>query len=345
MLASRLASVGVSVTAVCATAELAERFRSGGTQAWVLPLRHALDVRRAEQIRRRLGGFDVVHAQDRRAGLWVRLWPRPRGAIKLYTVRGLPDPYLPPPAGPSRPSPRDRLAYELLEPALCRRVDMVVVASHAVASVLRDRLHFPPERLAVIPNGVEIPAAPLGSGKLVAALGVLEPVKGLDVFLRAVALLTERRSEARFAVFGTGSLEVELARLATELGVSAVVDFPGYVPRPEALATTGVLAMPSHMENCPNALLEAMAAEVPIVASRVGGIPELVDDNSAQLVPRGDAVALAEAIERILADPELARRQAKAARKIVEARFTAEHNAQALLALYERLLATSRRAR
>lgn len=344
MLASRLASAGVSVTAVCATEELAQRFRAGGAEAWVLPLRHALDVRRAERIRRRLDGFDAVHAQDRRAGLWVRLWPRPRGAIKLYTVRGLPDPYLPPPAGPSRPSPRDRLAYELLEPALCRRVDMVVVASRAVAGVLRDRLHFPPERLAVVPNGVEIPPAPLSSGKLVAALGVLEPVKGLDVFLHAVALLTERRSEARFAVFGTGSLQGELERLAGELRIGAVVDFPGHVPRPDALARTAVLAMPSHMENCPNALLEAMAAKVPVVASRVGGIPELVDDDSAQLVPRGDAVALAGAIERLLADPELARRQAEAAREIVETRFTAERNAQAVLDLYERLLAARRRA-
>ena len=87
-----------------------------------------------------------------------------------------------------------------------------------------------------------------------------------------------------------------------------------------------------------------MAAEVPVVASRVGGIPELVDDDSAQLVPRGDAFALAGAIKRLLADPELARRQAKAARESVEARFTAERNAQAVLGLYERLLASGRRA-
>lgn len=337
VLATHLARAGVDVTAVCATDELADRFASGGAEPLVVPLRHALDVRRAELIRRRVAGFDVIHAQDRRSGLWMHLWPRPRGLVKVYTVRGLPDAYLPPPAGSGRPTLRDRLAYEWLEPALCRRADAVVVASRAVAAILRDRLNFPADRLTVVPNGVEIPPARTAGGELVAALGVLEPVKGLDVFVRAAALLAARGTAPPFAVFGTGSQHAELERLAAELGLDGRMRFPGHVPSPEALEKTAVLVMPSHMENCPNALLEAMAAGVPIVASRVGGVPELVDDACAQLVPPGDPVALAAAIERMLGDPGLASRQAQAARTRVEAHFTAERNAQAVLALYTRL--------
>jgi glycosyltransferase involved in cell wall biosynthesis len=339
VLATHLARAGVQVTAVCATSALAARFAAGGAEPVVLPLRHALDVRQAERIRRRLAGFDVVHAQDRRSGLWVRLWPRRRGLVKVYTVRGLPDAYLPPPASSGPPSVRDRLAYEWLEPALCRRADAVVVASRAVAAILRERLNFPADRLTVIPNGVEIPPAPKAAGDRVAALGVLEPVKGLDVFVRAAALLAARGTTSPFTVFGTGSLRVELERLSAELGLDGRMGFPGHVPSSEALEQTAVLVMPSHMENCPNALLEAMAAGVPIVASRVGGVPELVDDACAELVPPGDPGALADAIERLLGDPALARRQAQAARARVEAHFTAERNAQAVLALYTRLLA------
>lgn len=338
MLATHLVREGVDVTAVCATDELAGRFASGGAEPLVLPLRHALDLRQAERIRRYVAGFDVVHAQDRRSGLWVGVWPRRRGLVKVYTVRGLPDAYLPPPAGSGRPTPRDRLAYEWVEPALCRRADAVVVASRALATILRDRLNFPADRMTVIPNGVDVPPARTAAGELVAALGVLEPVKGLDVFVRAAAVLTARGEAPTFGMFGTGSLRPELERLAAELGLDGRMRFLGHVPSSEALEQMAVLVMPSHMENCPNALLEAMAASVPIVASRVGGVPELVDDLCAQLVEPGNPLAVAAAIERLLEDPKLARRQARDAHARVEAHFSAQRNAQAVLELYARLV-------
>ena len=83
---------------MCATAEVAARLAAAGARAAAIPLRHQLDVGGARRVRRALAGVDVVHAQDRRAGLWTRLLP-PAGAVRVYTVHGVPEPYLPPPAG------------------------------------------------------------------------------------------------------------------------------------------------------------------------------------------------------------------------------------------------------
>ena len=83
---------------MCATAAIAARLEAAGADATVVPLRHQLDVAGARRMRRALAGVDIVHAQDRRAGLWTRLLP-PAHALVVFTVHGLPEPYLPPPAG------------------------------------------------------------------------------------------------------------------------------------------------------------------------------------------------------------------------------------------------------
>jgi glycosyltransferase involved in cell wall biosynthesis len=115
------------------------------------------------------------------------------------------------------------------------------------------------------------------------------------------------------------------------------------VPAAEALARLRVFVLCSHMENAPMALLEAMAAGIPAVATAVGGVPEIVTNGTAQLVPPGDDAALAAAIGRLLDDSELSRRQAEAGRRLVRERFAAGATADATLALYERLVAGGNR--
>jgi glycosyltransferase involved in cell wall biosynthesis len=283
----------------------------------------------------------VVHAQDRRSGLWVRLGPRPRaGGIRVYTVHGLPDAYLPPPVGPSRPGLRGTLAYRVLDAFLCRRADAVIVPSHAVEKLLVERLGFPARKLTVIPGGVVPPPSPPAkpNGTVVGTVNTLEPVKGLDVFLRAAAGLADARPNLRFAIVGTGSAEDGLRALARSLGIAERVEFPGYLPKDEALERLSVFVLTSYMENCPMALLEAMAAGVPVVATAVGGVPEIATDGTAQLVDAADEAALAAAIERLLDDPGLRERQAAAARERVLDRFTSAGSARATLGLYQRLL-------
>jgi glycosyltransferase involved in cell wall biosynthesis len=338
-LAGSMAEEGIDVGAVCASDEVVDRFRAAGADAVAIPLRDWWDARRARQVWRYVHGSDVVHAQDRRSGLWVRLGPRPRrGGLRVYTVHGLPDEYLALPGQTTRPGARATLAYRGLDATLCRRADAIVVPSAAFAELLTARLGFPRHKLTVIPHGVDVPEATVQPGSLVGTVSLLEPVKGLDVFLRAAARLHRNHPGLRFAIFGSGPEAGRLASLAVQLGIGEKVEFPGYVSRTVALRSLAVFVVSSHVESGPLTLLEAMAAGVPVVATKVGGVPEIAADGTAQLVPPGDEQALAGAIARLLDDAELRRHQARRARERVLARYTARDSARATLSLYRRLL-------
>jgi len=336
-LAGGLAARGVEVRAVCATTTIAARLEAAGARATVVPLRHQLDIAGARRMRHALAGVDVVHAQDRRAGLWTRLLP-PAGAIVVITVHGLPEPYLPPPAGDARPGLRARLAYRGVDALLARRADAVITVSHAVARQLVTRLGWPAERITVIPNGVTLDARLPERGELVGTLTSFAPVKGLGVFLDAAAVLAASRPATRFVLYGSGPEASALRAQARELGLDGAVSFPGHVSSHSALASMSVLVLSSYMENSPLALLEAMTAGVPVVATRVGGVPELMPAGTGLLVPSGDPAALAAAIERLLADPALARGQADAARAHIERTGGAPAMVSRTLTLYEALL-------
>ncbi len=204
LLSRGLARKGASVLVTCADDQLAERFAGEGVRAEVAPLHHQADAAGAVRIWRLARGADVVHAQDRRAGLWMRIGPRPaRVGVRVYTVHGLPEPYHPPPVGQRASGMRARLLYRGLDARLSARADAVIVPSRGVAEELVARLGYPADKLHVIPNGIEPPPFAPGDGGLIGTLSLLEPVKGIDVFLRAVAQLTVRhptgvsRSSAR----------------------------------------------------------------------------------------------------------------------------------------------------
>jgi glycosyltransferase involved in cell wall biosynthesis len=309
----------------------------------VLPFRASVDAKAGASLWRRMRASDVVHAQDRRAGLWVRLAPGLRSVARIYSVHGLPDAYMPPPMGTDSPSLRDRIAYEWIDARLCRRADAVLIPSEALAKVFADRLGFPSERIRVVPNGVAVPDHPRAPGTEVGTLSLLEPVKDIPTFLTAASLLAAERPEVRFVVFGDGGEREALRRQAATLGIADRVDFPGYVQADAALQRLRVLVLPSIVENAPMAMLEAMAAGVPVVASRTGGIPELAGQDTAVLVDPGDVVGFARAIARLLDDPDYAASRSAAGRERVAARFTDARNAEATHRVYEHALATRRR--
>jgi glycosyltransferase involved in cell wall biosynthesis len=342
VLAGRLARRGIAVRVVCATDAVAGRAAAAGVTAEILPLRAGFDFAGAARLRRSMRDADVVHAEDRRSGLWTRLAPRTSAGVRIYTVHGLPDPYMPEPLGRQRPAVRDRIAYEGIDAILCRRADSVIIPSATLAAVFRNRLGFPADRIRVVPNGVD-PVAPIGvRGHEVGTISLLEPVKGLVTFLDAAATLARSWPALRFVVFGEGSQRCELESRAHRLGIGDRVAFPGYVDREQALRRLAVLVLPSIVETAPMVLLEAMAAGVPVIASRTGGIPEITGERTVSLVQPGDATAFAAAAARLLSDPKLAEARIVASRERVASRYTSDVNADATLAVYESALRARR---
>jgi glycosyltransferase involved in cell wall biosynthesis len=323
LLARDLTALGVSVSAVAADEAVAARFAEGGVRAAVLPLRSPGDWAGAVRVHRFLEGADVVHSHDRRSGLWTRLGPS-HGALRVHTLHGLPEPYL----AATRPGLKARIAYGGLERALAARTDVLIAPSHAAARLLSERVGYALDDIVVVPNGVDVPAKPYPLGTLVGTLSAHEPVKGLEVFVAAAALVLEQRPGMRFVVYGTGSLEEQLRDLAHGLPI----EFPGHVPAAQALRSLAVLALPSYMETSGLALLEAMAAGIPAVASRVGGIEETAPPGAATLIEPGDPVALAEAIGALLDDPSAQ----IAAGRLAAAERTARRTAERMLELYVR---------
>jgi glycosyltransferase involved in cell wall biosynthesis len=180
----------------------------------------------------------------------------------------------------------------------------------------------------------------LAPGQVVAGFsGRLEEEKGLEHLLDAAAILLATCPAVRFLVAGTGSRETALRRAATERGLTNVT-FLGYCPDMARLYPVfDLLAVPSLYEGLPLAVLEAMAAGCPVVAFRVGGIPEAVEDGvQGYLVAPGDTRALAGHVAHLADDPDLRGRMGKAAEARVAEEFSVAGMITRLQALYTGLL-------
>jgi len=162
------------------------------------------------------------------------------------------------------------------------------------------------------------------------------PEKGQGVLLEAVAMLAERGRLVNVTLAGEGVARANLERLSKQLGVSSRTDFPGAVGQDDIGALyshASIFCLPSFAEGVPGVLMEAMAMELPVVTTRITGIPELVDDgHTGLLVTPGRADLLADALERLLTDPDLCRRMGAAAREKVMREFNTESSADQLYA-------------
>ncbi len=198
---------------------------------------------------------------------------------------------------------------------------------------------YPRGRIVVVHNGVELPAdAPNGAGDGIVEVARLAPVKGQRELIEAVA----RLDGVRVTLVGRdlergGDYERELRALADGLGVADRVDFAGYrADAAELMGGAALVVLPSWTEGLPMTLLEAMARRRPVVATPVGGTPEVVaDGETGVLVPARDPAALADAIAALLRDPARRRRLGDAGRARVAAQFTLERTAGRILDLYD----------
>ncbi len=228
----------------------------------------------------------------------------------------------------------------------------VEVSPHlAEQSVARDGI--PARKVLVIENGVDLERfdtanaeafrRELGCGEsslLVGMVGRLEEIKGPLPLLRAFARIADRFPDARLVYAGTGAQRDSLLQAVAEAGLAERVHLLGTRSDiPEIMRGLDVVVLPSLSEGLPFALLEAMAAARPVVASSVGRIPQVLENESSGLLaPPGDEQALAAALEQVLDAPDRARRMGLRGREIVATRYTLQSMIRAYERIYDELL-------
>jgi glycosyltransferase involved in cell wall biosynthesis len=309
----------------------------------VLPLRirNHLDVVAGRRLAGLLasGGYDIVHFHTARAH-----------AMSAFIGRS-----------PARRIVTRRMDYRLRGGSYARWLynrgtDAVVAISEGVRSALVAS-GVRADRIVVVPSGVDVTRFAAGAARrvaerarlgigpgefVVAIVGALEERKGHVTLLEALALV--REPPVRLLCAGSGSLAAALAARADALGIAERVRFLGHVDDvPGLLAAVDAVAMPSRHEGLGVAALEAMAAARPLVATRVGGLPEVVGADAGLLVDADDPVALAAALTRLAREPATARAFGEAGRARVAERFTLDAMARGTRAVYRRVLAADAR--
>jgi glycosyltransferase involved in cell wall biosynthesis len=228
--------------------------------------------------------------------------------------------------------------YEMIDRLHLRRMDRVVAVSQAQAAKVR-RCGVPAERLRVIPNAIDVErfTTPDSTyeGKLrrlfrsppariVGAAGRLSPEKGFEVLAAAAARVRRRDPSVGFVVFGDGPCRERITRQAAAAGLGGAFVLAGFrADLDQFLPFFDLFVLPSYTEGLPNVVLESFAAGVPVVATAVGGTPEVVEHGaSGHLVPPGDPDAMAERILDALACQERLRDMGLHGRQCVVERFT-----------------------
>ena len=225
--------------------------------------------------------------------------------------------------------------------AFLERAAVIVVVSQRWAAWMRSRVTNP--RIVCVENPVAVPAAAAGverSKALVAFVGRCTESKGVFDLVAAAGELRRDFPSIRVECAGDGDL-ARLRDFAAKAGMRTHLLLPGWIggrQRAELLARCSVFVLPSRAEGQPMSLLEAMAAGCPVIASAVGGIPDLIDHGrNGLLVPAGDREALAIALRRVLGDKVLAARLGQAARETIAATHSPQRSLEQLEQIYKSL--------
>jgi glycosyltransferase involved in cell wall biosynthesis len=231
-----------------------------------------------------------------------------------------------------------------------KRTDRVVAVCGSLADDIKRRWALPEDRLTVVANGVDVDhitarskeaAADSGEeGKRVGTVTSFDPGKGFDVLLEAFGKIASSDTGPTLTAVGDGPGRDCAAGRAEKAGIGDRVRFTGYLDNPyPVLAGLDLYVSPSLSEASPISILEAMALGVPVLATAVGGVPEMIEHNvSGWLVPPSDPDALVDAMETLLGDEPLRKRLAEAARERVRDIYSAEKMAAGFNDIYRALL-------
>lgn len=302
---------------------LCQRARGDGVVALSLAVRNDLDFRPVLSLKRllRKERYDIVHFHTKRAHALALWLGRGRAETRYLVTRRM-----------DYPVARNWYNHYLYN----RQVDGVVAISQKIADLLVQG-GVGNGRIRVIHSGID-PApferqqAPRSdcSTVMVGTVAVLEERKGHRFLLEAAALLKRQGRRLRYRFAGAGSQRQRLQQMAAELGVQEDVEWAGFVGDvPGFLSGIDIFVLPSLYEGLGVAVLEAMAAARAVVATRVGGLPEIVEDKvTGLLVPGRDAPALAEAIATLAASENLRGQMGEKGRGRVRDCFTQEQMAK-----------------
>ena len=243
--------------------------------------------------------------------------------------------------------------YEAIERTMHRYcVDSIIGVSSQIESKYKTEGEV--SRVSCIRNGIDLEGRSVQTDRwrtrkdfgvdsgtcLIGTVGRLTPVKGIPYLLQAARILLRQGANVKVLVVGDGSIRQDLMTQTRDLGVSENVVFLGHrEDTDELLQALDIFVLPSLSEGIPMALLEAMAASRAVVASRVGGIPEIIEDGfEGFLVEPMDVDSLAERCRLLIESPDVARKMGEQGRKRVERDFSATAMADRVASVYKELL-------
>lgn len=309
---------------------LSEEWRAAGIDLIHLNSDRRVSITGMVRLARELGQWrpDVLMSYGLRASLMARVaaWWR-RVPVVVTGQRGIED--------------WKRWYHVLLEKLTSPMVDLYIGNSKACCEMLRCRERIPSRKLEVIPNGISFRRSSATSEQweylqhrhkipkdavVVGSVGRLQPVKGHEVLIASACEVLRKYPNAFFVIVGQDHRDGELQEQVRRADIEERCCFPGYSRDVSAwLEGMDIFVLPSHSEGMPVAALEAMFMRLPVVATRVGGTPEVVlDGETGILVPPGDAHSMAMAICRLVEDVDLRSRLADAGKHRAEEEFTVE---------------------
>jgi glycosyltransferase involved in cell wall biosynthesis len=278
---------------------------------------------------------DIVHGHGAKGGMLARL-----GATGLKTR---PARLYSPHGGSLHFSPQslEGKVYFTIERALERVTDSLVFVSAFEQAAYHSKIGIPHCHSALIHNGVSedefIPVTPSPDATDLLFVGHMRHLKGVDVLLDAIAHLQSQGRRITATLVGAGEDKPAFEAQALQLGINAQVTFLPPLPVREAFARGKVMVIPSRAESLPYIVLETVAAAVPLIASDVGGIPEIMGNGDASLVEAGNPAVLAHAIAGMLDDLDAERQRAALRADSMKAQFSADAMSQSVLDLYRQV--------
>ncbi len=276
----------------------------------------------------------VLHGHGAKGGAYARL------AARLLRFQGYPVAAFYTPHGGSLHFPEGSpaaLAFIGMEKVLARFTDGLIFESDYIRREYERRVGAGLAPTVVVTNGLQpsdfITHAPRADAADFLFVGELRELKGVDVLLHALAAVAHTRPVSAVIV-GAGPDRDAFERLAAELHLTGMVTFSGPLPAAQAFTRGRAIVVPSRAESLPFIVMEAAAGEVPLIATNVGGIPEIVAGSDTPLLPPGDTVALARALQGFLGDPGTAKARALRLKQAVQKRFAIGATTDAVLAFY-----------